>query len=97
MPPANHSSAHDQPPEWALEQASEELYEESKPEVVADRARDTLLARCRRETMNGTTSSMIPTKVEKPDRSRYSLHRLGIRCWVTPACSSVPSREGEGE
>jgi hypothetical protein len=40
MPPANRSAAHDQPPEWALEQASEELYDESKPEVIADRARD---------------------------------------------------------
>jgi hypothetical protein len=40
MLPANHSAAQDQPPDWALEQASEELYDESKPQAIADRARD---------------------------------------------------------
>jgi hypothetical protein len=34
MLPANHSAAQDQPPDWALEQASEELYDESKPQAI---------------------------------------------------------------
>ena len=40
MLPAENSAAPDQPPDWALEQASQDLYDESDPEVIADRARD---------------------------------------------------------
>jgi hypothetical protein len=40
MLPADHSAAQGQPPDWALEQASEDLYDESDPEVIAARARD---------------------------------------------------------
>ena len=39
MPPGEHGPATDDPPDWALEEAGKELYDESDPGVLAKRAR----------------------------------------------------------
>ena len=38
MPPGEHGPATDEPPDWAVEEAGKELYDESDPSVLATRA-----------------------------------------------------------
>lgn len=40
MPTMSHGATPAPPPDWALEQATSELYDEPNPEVLANRARE---------------------------------------------------------
>lgn len=40
MPTINHGATPEPPPDWALVQATDELYDEPNPQAIADLARD---------------------------------------------------------